>query len=116
MPRRARPIYDQRLTELSALHAIGLVLSSTLEVEQLVEQGLNAIVDQLGYNRAVLFLVDDTQQALVHGRVAGACETVRARVREAAPSTSRGGQPARQGGSERRVRPGGGCEANQRPG
>lgn len=63
---------QQRLAELSAWHAIGLVISSTLDVDRLIERALVAVVDHLGYERATLFLVDTEQQALVHGSIAGA--------------------------------------------
>ena len=39
---------QQRLAELSALHAIGLVTSSTLDLEQLIDSVLEAIVQHLG--------------------------------------------------------------------
>ena len=72
---------QQRLAELSALHAIGLVTSSTLDMERLIDSVLEAIVRHLGYDRAKLFLVDAHQQALVHGRVAGAPEDIDAQLR-----------------------------------
>jgi signal transduction histidine kinase/DNA-binding response OmpR family regulator len=62
---------NQRLAELSALHTIGLVISSTLALDRLIDAVLQAVVEHLGYDRARVFLVDDTQQALVHGRMAG---------------------------------------------
>jgi signal transduction histidine kinase/DNA-binding response OmpR family regulator/methyl-accepting chemotaxis protein len=71
---------QQRLAELSALHAIGLVASSTLDMERLVDLVLQAIVEHLGYDRAKLFLVDTAQHALVQGRIAGASEEVRAQL------------------------------------
>ena len=71
---------QQRLAELSALHAIGLVTSSTLDLEQLIDSVLEAIVQHLGYDRAKLFLVD-AKQELVDGRIAGATEDIRAQLR-----------------------------------
>ncbi len=72
---------QQRLAELSALHAIGLVTSSTLDMEQLIDSVLEAVVQHLGYDRAKLFLVDASTQALVDGRIAGATEDIRAQLR-----------------------------------
>jgi signal transduction histidine kinase/DNA-binding response OmpR family regulator/HAMP domain-containing protein len=72
---------QQRLAELSALHAIGLVTSSTLDMEQLIDSVLEAVVQHLGYDRAKLFLVDASTQELVDGRIAGATEDIRAQLR-----------------------------------
>ena len=71
---------QQRLAELSALHAIGLVISSTLDLDQLITLALDAVVQHLGYDRARLFLVDTEKQALVQGRIAGASDEVRAQL------------------------------------
>ena len=71
---------QQRLTELSALHAIGLVMSSTLDLDRLIALALDAIVQHLGYNRARLFLVDAEKQALVQGRIAGASDEIRTQL------------------------------------
>ncbi|HEY7489924.1 MAG TPA: histidine kinase dimerization/phospho-acceptor domain-containing protein, partial [Candidatus Tectomicrobia bacterium] len=72
---------QQRLAELSALHAIGVVISATLDVDRLIELTLDAVREHLGYDRARLFLVDTGKQALVQGRIAGAPEALRAQVR-----------------------------------
>src|SRR5262249_48101934 len=72
----------QRLAELSALHAISLVISSTLDVDQLIKLVLNAIVAHLGYERATLFLVDAEKHALVHGAIGGESAEVQAQVRD----------------------------------
>ena len=69
---------QQRLTELSALHVIGLGISSTLDLDQLIALALDAVVQHLGYDRARLFLVDPEKQALVQGRIAGASDEIRA--------------------------------------
>src|SRR5215470_7159722 len=71
---------QQRLTELSALHAIGLVMSSTLDLDRLIALALDAVVQHLGYSRARLFLVDTEKQALVQGRIAGASDDIRAQL------------------------------------
>lgn len=72
----------QRLAELSAWHAVGLVISSTLDLDQLIELALGAVVKHLGYDRARLFLVDHDQQALVHGRMVGAPLATQERLRD----------------------------------
>src|SRR5262245_36286051 len=73
---------QQRLAELSALHAIGLVISSTLDLDRLIALALDAVVQHLGYDRARLFLVDAEKQALVQGRIAGAADNIRAQLRD----------------------------------
>ncbi len=73
---------NQRLAELSALHSIGLAIASTLSLDRLIDVVLNAVVEQLGYDRARLFLLDDERQALVQGRIAGASEDIEAQLRD----------------------------------
>ncbi len=73
---------EQRLAELSASHAIGVVISSTLSLERLIDLALNATVTHLHYDRAMLFLVDEAQQTLVHGRIAGVADDIRARLQD----------------------------------
>lgn len=67
----------QRLAELSMLHNIGLVISSTLELERFVERALEALVHHLGYDRAGLLLADPEQHILVLHGIAGVSEAVR---------------------------------------
>jgi signal transduction histidine kinase/HAMP domain-containing protein len=67
----------QRLAELSMLHNIGLVISSTLELEQFVESSLEALVQHLGYDRAGLLLTVPEQRVLVLHGIAGVPEAVR---------------------------------------
>lgn len=63
---------NQRLKELSALYEIGLVMNSDLDLEEVIDRALHAIVDHLAYDRAKLFLVDTDRQVLTHGSIAGA--------------------------------------------
>jgi signal transduction histidine kinase/DNA-binding response OmpR family regulator/HAMP domain-containing protein len=87
---------QQRLAELSALHAIGLVISSTLDLDQLMDLVLEAVIEHLGYDRAKLFLVDADKQALVQGRIAGVSEEIRAQLQAIAiPLRAEGGFHAR---------------------
>jgi signal transduction histidine kinase/DNA-binding response OmpR family regulator/HAMP domain-containing protein len=71
---------QQRLAELSALHAVGLVINSALDLDQLIDLTLGAVVEHLGYDRAKLFLVDADQQALVHGKIAGVSGAIQSQV------------------------------------
>ena len=79
---------QQRLAELSALHAIGLVTSSTLDLEQLIDSVLEAIVQHLGYDRAKLFLVDAGRSS----STAALPGLPRTYGRSCAPSTCRSGR------------------------
>lgn len=73
---------EQRLSELSALQAIGGVINSTLALERLMDGVLEAIVRRFHYDRAWLLLVDDATQTLRHGRIAGAPDDRRDRLHE----------------------------------
>jgi signal transduction histidine kinase/CheY-like chemotaxis protein len=72
----------QRLAELSVLHDIGLVMSSTLDLDGLIDRALEAVVERLQYDRARIFLLDTAKQALVQGRIAGATPAIKAQLWE----------------------------------
>jgi len=71
---------QQRVAELSILHSIGQVISSTLDLDHLIDMALVAVKENLGYDRAKVFLVDAEKQTLVHGRIAGATAKIRAQL------------------------------------
>lgn len=71
---------QQQLAELSALHDIGLSMSSTLDMDQLIELTIDAAVKQLGYDRALFFHHDIERQALVNGRMAGVSKEIQSQV------------------------------------
>ena len=73
---------QQRLTELSALHAIGLVISATLDLDQLMHRVLAAIVEHLGYDYATMFQIDHHRQTLVQGRIAGVADDIQAQLQQ----------------------------------
>lgn len=73
---------QQRLAELSVLHDIGLVMRSTLDLDDLIERALEAVVEHLQYDRARIFLLDTDKQALVHGRIAGATPAIKTQLWE----------------------------------
>ena len=73
---------NQRLAELSALHTIGLVISSTLDLDRLIDAVLQAVVDHLDYDRARVFLVDDATQALAQGRMVGVSAELQTQLRD----------------------------------
>lgn len=57
----------RKIDELSTLHDVGMAITSTLEVEILVERILDAVTKTLGFSRALLFLVDNEKQILNRG-------------------------------------------------
>lgn len=72
----------QRLAELTALHESALALSSTLEVEEVLKASLQVIVDQLGYERALVMLAND-ESGVLEGRAAvGVTPEMQALIRQ----------------------------------
>jgi len=77
---------QHRLAELTALHEIGLVTGTTLDLDELLEDSLSAVIRHLGFDRALVLLVDEERRLLVDGRLAGGPPEVAAAVREMAVS------------------------------
>lgn len=71
----------QRLSELSTLHDIGSAISSTLDLDELLDQSLQSVVSHLRFDRALVMLVDAERNVLTHGRAVGATEAESALVR-----------------------------------
>jgi signal transduction histidine kinase/HPt (histidine-containing phosphotransfer) domain-containing protein len=55
---------EQKILQLTVLHEIGLALGSTLDVDELLEKSLQVVVARLGFDRGLIFLVDETQGML----------------------------------------------------
>ncbi len=72
----------ERLEALSALHEAGLLINSTLDVEEVIERMLDVVVRRLGYRRAFLFLTDWDRRVLTNGRIVGADDDIKAHFRE----------------------------------
>ena len=72
---------QQRLSELSALYDISLAMSSTLDLDRLIDLTLHAVTEKLGYDRAMFFQKDTERQALVNGRTAGFPKNIQRRIR-----------------------------------
>jgi signal transduction histidine kinase/DNA-binding response OmpR family regulator len=62
---------NQRLSELDTLYQVGVTLGATLNLDEVLDQTLHAVVANLGYERAVVLLVDRDRQILTHGRSVG---------------------------------------------
>ena len=64
---------EQRLAELMTLNELGVALSSTtLEVDELLDRSLQAVVSHLRFDRAMVLLADERRGVLSGGRSVGA--------------------------------------------
>ncbi|MBI5947440.1 MAG: GAF domain-containing protein [Chloroflexi bacterium] len=70
----------QRISELTILHEAALTLSTTLEVDAILDQALTAVVRHLGFDRALAMLGDDEQEVLHRCRAVGGTEEMAARL------------------------------------
>jgi len=61
----------RKISELTALHEIGLTLSATLDLDELLERSLRAVTTHLNFERAMLLLVDKDRRMLSGGRATG---------------------------------------------
>jgi signal transduction histidine kinase/DNA-binding response OmpR family regulator/HPt (histidine-containing phosphotransfer) domain-containing protein len=69
---------EKRVAELTALHEVGLALSATLDLEELLDRSLRAVVGRLGFERAAVWLADDAR--LAGGRSVGGAPDAAARI------------------------------------
>jgi len=65
---------ERRVAELSTLYATGTAIASILNMEQLLEAVLKAAVNDLGYDRAMIMLVDTERKVLANGHGFGGTE------------------------------------------
>jgi signal transduction histidine kinase len=79
---RSRAELQQRVSELVALNELGIALSSTLDLDELLDRALHAIVAHLPFDRALVLLVDETAGELSGGRSIGGSEAAAAIVRD----------------------------------
>jgi PAS domain S-box-containing protein len=64
---------NQKLSELTTLHEIGVALSATLDLEELLDKALQVITARLSFDRAMILLVEerDGRRVLASGRSIG---------------------------------------------
>ncbi len=64
---------NQKLSELTALHEIGLALSATLDVGELLDKSLQAVTTHLSFDRALILLIEERKgnRVLTGGRQIG---------------------------------------------
>jgi PAS domain S-box-containing protein len=60
-----------KISELTTLHDMGLVLSSTLNQEELLDRTLRIVTGNLDFDRAMVLLVDEERRVLTGGRMIG---------------------------------------------
>jgi PAS domain S-box-containing protein len=73
---------QHRLAELSALHEIGLVAASTLDLDRLLDDSLRAVTRRLGFDRALVLLVDEERRLLADGHSVGGTPEVAVAARD----------------------------------
>ena len=77
---RSRAELQSRLSELVALNELGLAVSSTLDLGELLDRALAAVVGRLPFDRALVLLVEDAE--LAGGRSVGGGPEAASLVRE----------------------------------
>jgi signal transduction histidine kinase len=68
---RANQDLERRITELGTLQAVGTAIASILDLDQLLDAILKTAVRDLGYDRAMILLVDESRRVLTNGRGVG---------------------------------------------
>ena len=63
---------EQRLAELMTLNELGVALSTTLDVDELLDSSLKAVISHLRFDRAMVLLADEERGVLAGGHTAGA--------------------------------------------
>ena len=62
---------EGKISQITALHEIGIAVSSTLDLDELLEKSLQAVKKHLSFDRAMIMVVDEAQQVLTDGHVIG---------------------------------------------
>lgn len=62
---------EQKISQLTALYEIGLAVSSVLDLDELLEKSLQAVIKHLNFDRAMIMLVDEKQKVLTDGHIIG---------------------------------------------
>ena len=74
----------QKLSELTALHEIGVALSGTLDLDELLDKTLQAVTAYLSFDRAIILLVEERagRRVLTSGHSIGGTPEMDAVIRE----------------------------------
>jgi len=75
----------QKISELTAMHQIGLALSATLDLNELLDTSLRAVTTHLNFERALIMLVEEREgrRVLTGGRSIGGTPTMTALIEQA---------------------------------
>jgi signal transduction histidine kinase len=68
---RSRAQLADRMAELVTLNELGGTLSSTLDLDELLDRALAAVVTHLPFDRALIYLVEEASGRLIGGRSIG---------------------------------------------
>ena len=71
----------QKVAQLTALHRAGLLFSSTLDREALLQKVLEALTSDLQYDRAMISFYDPSRQVIKDARILGVSPEIQAFVR-----------------------------------
>jgi len=71
----------QKVAQLTALHRAGLLFSSTLDREGLLQKVLEALTSDLQYDRAMISFYDPSRQVITDARILGVSPEIQAFVR-----------------------------------
>jgi len=71
----------RKVTQLTALHRAGLLFSSTLDREALMQKVLEALTNDLQYDRAMISFYDQARRVIMDARVLGVSPEIQAFVR-----------------------------------
>ena len=85
---QSRADLADRMAELVTLNELGGSLSSTLDLDELLDRGLAAVVAHLRFDRALVLLVDESGEHLSGGRSIGGSDEMTALVAGAEVSLS----------------------------
>jgi signal transduction histidine kinase len=77
---RSRAELADRMAELVTLNELGGTLSSTLDLDELLDRALAAVVTHLRFDRALVLLVDESGEQLSGGRSIGGSDEMAALV------------------------------------
>ena len=80
----SRAQLQRRLDELVALNELGAALSSTLDLDELLDRALDAVVHRLPFDRALVLLIDAAGTTLTGGRAIGGSPEIAALVADLA--------------------------------
>lgn len=65
---------EMKLSELTTLHELSVATQATLHLDEVLDQSLATLVNNLSFERALVFLVDEQRHVLTRGRSLGALE------------------------------------------